>query len=362
MQSVVFCLLVASNLHAQEGPVPFTSDRWEISAEESEVVMFQGQQSLKMAGGTALLSDVAFRDGTAEVDISMPGEASGFAYLIFRTESAKGSEVVYVRMHKSGLPDALQYAPSDNGNTAWQLYEKYNAPIVFDRNTWTHLRMEVAGSEARFYINEATEPALVVPDLRRGDVTGALGVHGGGGGPIYFANFRYTTAAQPRPITPEPPVPPNVLGQWEVSESFEVPAEGLSSDYEALMQQGGTDWVTATGEASGIVNLSKYRGKSSQRGAVLARTTIQSSRDQTKALHFGYSDDVVVFLNGKPVYAGVAGWRSRYMLFQGFVTADDVLYLDLNEGDNELVFAVYEVFGGWGLIAQFDDTEGMTLP
>lgn len=359
---VLFFLFVAPHVYAQDGSVPFSSDRWDFSSDQGEVVTFLGQQSLKLNRGPAQLKEVAFRDGTIEVDISMPGEDMGFAFLLFRTEPDNDTEVVYLRMHKSGLPDALQYAPSDNGNTAWQLYEKYNVPVVFDRAAWTHLKVEVAGSEARFYVNDSTEPVLVVPDLRRGDVTGALGLRASGGGPVYFANFRYTTAAQPTPIAAEPPVPPNVLGRWEVSESFEVPEEGLSSDYAALMQQGGTNWVTAEGEASGMVNLARYRGKSSPRAAVLARTTIRSERDQTKALHFGYSDDVVVFLNGKPVYAGVAGWRSRYLLFQGFVTADDVIYLDLNEGDNELVFAVYEVFGGWGLVARFDDTEGVVLP
>lgn len=365
-RSVLFCLfvlLIAPAVFAQDGPVPFTSDRWKISPERGHIVSFQGEQSLKLDRGLALLEDAAFRDGTIEVDLSMPGEENnfGFGFVFFRREPDSDTELVYLRMHKSGQADALQYAPSYNGNTAWQLYEKYNAPVVFDRNAWTHLKIEVAGSEAKIYLNDAPEPALVIPDLRRGDVTGGLGLRAGGGSPVYFANFSYRTAAQPAPMAAEPPVPPNALGRWEVSESFEVEQEGLSSDYAVLMQQGGADWVTAEAEASGIVNLAKYRGKSSPRAAVLARTIVRSARDQIKPLHFGYSDDVVVFLNGRPVYAGIGGWRSRYLLFQGFVTSDDRLYLDLREGDNELVFAVYEVFGGWGLVAKFEDTEGVTF-
>ena len=39
----------------------------------------------------------------------------------------------------------------------------------------------------------------------------------------------------------------------------------------------------------------------------------------------------------------------------GFVTPDDVVYLDLKAGDNELLFVVSEVFGGWGFLARREE-------
>jgi hypothetical protein len=39
----------------------------------------------------------------------------------------------------------------------------------------------------------------------------------------------------------------------------------------------------------------------------------------------------------------------------------DVLHLDLTAGANELVFAVTERFGGWGLAARLLDTEGVVV-
>ena len=66
---------------------------------------------------------------------------------------------------------------------------------------------------------------------------------------------------------------------------------------------------------------------------------------------FGYSDDVTIFLDGRPVYAGRNGFRARYPSAAGLMTPDDGVYLSLKRGDHVLVFAVAVVFGGWGLMA-----------
>ena len=37
------------------------------------------------------------------------------------------------------------------------------------------------------------------------------------------------------------------------------------------------------------------------------------------------------------------------------------LYLPLKKGENEIRIAVSEVFGGWGLMAQFEDPTGLII-
>ena len=39
---------------------------------------------------------------------------------------------------------------------------------------WTHLRVVVAGTEARCFVNGATQPTLIVHDLKLGDVRGPV--------------------------------------------------------------------------------------------------------------------------------------------------------------------------------------------
>ena len=89
---------------------------------------------------------------------------------------------------------------------------------------------------------------------------------------------------------------------------------------------------------------------------VYARATIESDRDQVKALALGYSDDVSVFLNGKILWRGRSAQRFRDPGFLGIMDVEnDTVYLPLRRGVNELILAVSELGGGWGFIARLRD-------
>jgi len=88
---------------------------------------------------------------------------------------------------------------------------------------------------------------------------------------------------------------------------------------------------------------------------------VRSRRAQTKELAVGFSDRVLVLLNGRPLYRGDATYRSRDYRFLGSIGYWDALSLPLREGDNELVAVVSEDFGGWGIQARFHDTEGIVF-
>jgi hypothetical protein len=71
------------------------------------------------------------------------------------------------------------------------------------------------------------------------------------------------------------------------------------------------------------------------------------------ALELGYSDDVVVWLNGALLFRGINGFNSRYPGFLGLVVpAAEHLGLPLRAGDNSLVIAVGGRTFGWGLKAR----------
>jgi hypothetical protein len=72
-----------------------------------------------------------------------------------------------------------------------------------------------------------------------------------------------------------------------------------------------------------------------------------------KKLSIGYSDDVSVFLNGRILYRGRSAQGFRDPGFLGIVNPEnDVVYLPLKKGSNELVLAVGELGGGWGFICR----------
>jgi hypothetical protein len=91
------------------------------------------------------------------------------------------------------------------------------------------------------------------------------------------------------------------------------------------------------------------------RNTALARTTIRSERERTARLELGFSDRARVFLDGRPLFAGDDGYQTRDYRFLGSIGWWDAVYLPLAAGDNALVVAVSETFGGWGLQARLAD-------
>ena len=83
---------------------------------------------------------------------------------------------------------------------------------------------------------------------------------------------------------------------------------------------------------------------------MLARTVVRSQRPQSVKLSFGCSDDVAIFLNGKPVFASTNGHRSRATSSPGEVGFHDAVQLPLRTGLNEILLMVSDSVGGWGFM------------
>ena len=118
-------------------------------------------------------------------------------------------------------------------------------------------------------------------------------------------------------------------------------------------------------QTSGVVpffrEAAERTGKRDGRKAVFARTVINSDRDRIVKMSFGYSDEVSMFLNSKPVFTGRSAFRFRDPGFLGIMDVEnDALYLSLKKGRNELVLGVADYFGGWGFICRLDDAIGVT--
>ena len=102
------------------------------------------------------------QDGTIEMDVQVTRRRS-FVYITFRMQDDKEYEDFYMRPHKSGLPDALQYAPVHQGQSAWQLYHGPGATtaVEFQPGAWTRLRLVVQGSRAAVFLGAGDRPAMV---------------------------------------------------------------------------------------------------------------------------------------------------------------------------------------------------------
>jgi hypothetical protein len=368
-------LLIESSVHSQTTQaisVPADTSQWSLQG-RANVTEYQGRKCIFLSGGSADLKNFEMRDGVIDVDVSTPAKR-GFFGIQFRVDSeGLNGEWVYLRQHKSGYPDAMQYTPVLNTGLNWQLYngQGFTGAVDIPKDEWFHLRLVIAGSQAKLYVKDMDTPALVMEDLKtgiqKGQVSLAVLI-----GETYFSNFEIRKTPDVAWERHLPPMPPGTLTKWKISPSYDALVRNLERPL-SPSESDTTRWQGVEAEPPGLVALYRYREAPHLRvtfandfskrldpqpgmKVVYARTTIESDRDEVKKLYIGYSDDVSVFLNGKILFTGRSAQNFRDPGFLGIVNAEnDAVYLPLKKGKNELTLAVSELGGGWGFICRLAD-------
>jgi len=364
---------VAGSQTPQSLSVPPDSPRWTLEG-KAKPAEYQGRKSLFLDGGAATLKDFEMRDGVIDVDVATPANR-GFFGIQFRIANDVNAEWIYLRQHKSGLPDAMQYTPVLNTGLNWQIYNGpgFTGAVDIPKDVWFHLRLEVVGAQAKLYVKDMDKPALVMDDLKSGVQKGqvALAVLTGA---TYFSNFEVRTTLDTPWERHPPPMPAGTLTKWSLSPSYDALARNLERPL-SKPESSAIPWQDVEAEPPGFVVIYRYReaphpvvsfqGDFSKRlepqpgmKVIYAKTSIDSDRDQMKKLYIGYSDDVSVFLNGKILFRGRSAQNFRDPGFLGIVNPEnDAVYLPLKKGKNELMLALSELGGGWGFICRLAELE-----
>ncbi len=215
------------------------------------------------------------------------------------------------------------------------------------------------------FVNDAPSPTLAVGRLEGDATKGGLRLQG----PATFANLVITPdrvdGLSPEPARDPSERDPGLVRNWRLSAVSTLP-EGKDPMYSEIPGASG-EWKSITAERGGLVNISREYGlpvKDPNRGLVWLKTTISSDRAQTKKVDIGWTREMWVFLNGKPVYAGKNFFEvererkfpdARCSLDNGSFT------LPLEAGDNEVAVAIANNFFGWGLKLRLPDVDGIHL-
>src|SRR4051794_21390134 len=156
----------------------------------------------------AFVPGLDFRDGTIEVDVAgtpLPGALSGargFVGIAFRIDAQGGSfacEGFYIRPTNGRAEDQLRrnhstqyfsYPGHDFDRLRREAAGQYESYADLVPGEWTHLRIEVSGATAQLYVGAATQPTLIVRDLKRGaDAHGTVGLFVDNGTDGHFRNL-----------------------------------------------------------------------------------------------------------------------------------------------------------------------------
>ena len=365
-------VLLTGPAHSQTLAVPPDSPRWDLEG-EAKAAEYLGRKSLRLDGGAAVLKDYEMRDAVIDVDVATPAARGFFGFDIRIDEGEANYEEIYLRQHKSGLPDAMQYTPVLHTGRNWQIYNGpgFTGAAEIPKGEWFHLRLEVTGAQAKLFVKDMEKPALVMDDLKSGVQKGKMALFTLTG-ETYFTNFEIRATADAVWQRHLPAMQPNVLTKWSISPAYDGLQRNLERPLPAA-ESAAISWEEVEAEPPGFVVLYRYRdaphprvtfqGDFSKRlepqpgmKMLYARTMVDSDREQVKKLEIGYSDDVSVFLNGKILYRGRSAQGFRDPGFLGIVNPEnDAVYLPLKKGRNELVLALSEFGGGWGFICRLTE-------
>lgn len=156
----------------------------------------------------AMLNDLSFGEGTIEVELmSRPGPganpgARGFVGLAFRVApDASTFECIYLRPTNGRAEDqerrnhSTQYISFPD--YPWHRLRKetpsrYESYVDLEPGVWTRMKITVAGTQAKLFVHDQRQPALIVNDLKLGDRKGGIALWIGPGTLAWFRNFRVT--------------------------------------------------------------------------------------------------------------------------------------------------------------------------
>ncbi len=363
------CLIPFGAARSQTITLPLTPAEWS-ATDTIKFESFLGRPAVYINSGVAMSRTANFRNGTIDFDIAA-NDRSGNMGFAFRAQRSDMSEVLFFRAGVTDLSQAMQYAPALNSIPgAWQIYHGTGATSAVEvpRNKWFHVRIVVAADSAIIYVHDNPKPVMIVPHLFLGGNGTGLALWGSGfGRGIYYSNISYT----PDNATYSSkawPLPVGTIADWQLSPAF----DGATLTPGKLPNLATMKWESVRAEAPGLVLVNRYRktpniiapsdqdtvlhNRFAGSKVVYARTFIDSPTARTRLMHFGYSDNVVIYLNGAPVFMGInpSGFRDGDLGL--FNPLGDAVFLSLKKGRNEIVFAVTEYFGGWAFSARLEET------
>ncbi|MDY8137624.1 hypothetical protein [Aquimarina sp. 2201CG5-10] len=346
--SLLLILIVIAAGQAQKA-IPIDTINLKITARAHVIENYKGKEAIYLQAGSITLKDTKFLNGTIEFDVFLK-EEQAFPGIFFRVNENDG-EQWFMRPHLSGKPDANQAAPATKGITPWQLYfgTKYSFAYDYKFDDWTHVKLVVNDNKAQVFLDNSKEPNLswnLFLESKEGDII----FRGGRFTGMHIANIKIDKdKTELKNFKPNERKPiEGLIPEWQISDKFD---ESLLKDPNKIDSViNSITWKgrikTEEGTAANISRLIQ-RYNNEKGNTVFAKVEIKSDIDQLKLFEFGYSDRVVVILNGKPLYWGTNKWRSRDYRYLGTVGLFDAVYLNLKKGKNTLLMAVSEDFGGW---------------
>ena len=349
--------------------IPLVAASWEFELGKAEFLEYKGQQAIRLNenSGFMLYKDLNFINGTIEFDVEV-NQAMPFPTLFFRWQTKGETEHVYLRtgaaLRKNAF-DAVQYASIIKGVNMWDMQHEFQSAADIKIGDWNHVKLVVSGKQLRVYINNPAEPNLEIPCMEGNTTEGKIGIGTGFPGQSVFANLivrpNQTEGLSEQAGADLTKHDTRYIRDWQVTKPDSLPFGREPNAF--MLPKPATNWEEIHAERRGMINLSRKFGNSQYRKMVWLRAKIKSEFNQIQNLKLGFSDEVWVFVNQKPIYVDKnIYYQDMRKSPNGRISLDNCSFpLPLVKGDNELLLAVANDFYGWGIMARLENLEGIEI-
>lgn len=381
----MLCVAFGFRLHAQTQKqnktllFPFSEKYWSPLTDNVQFIPYKSTTVAKSTDNNPInlmLKDFDFSTGTIEYDVELRGQ--GFPGITFHVDKdTLNAEIFYLRYFGKVEPQRrtnMQYAAIMDKVNLWDLTDDYQAATQLHEGKWNHIKMVISENQMRVYVNDMENVALWVPALEGLTKSGSIGLSGN----VIYANLAITpNASEGIPSTAGYDPTSNdsrYLRNWWVTEPVDFPfgkdlmkqisvSPGVAIDPTLLDST--AVWKPIKAERRALVNLTKKYGgtESGERKLAWLKTTITSDKIQKKKLNLGFSDEVWIFINGQPLYVDKNYYGSPGMKEpRGRCTIENTtVTIPLQEGENEILIGLTNYFYGWGIIARWENNDGLSF-
>lgn len=356
---LILCILMQSNAFSQSYKLELNDELWQAATDtKASFETYDGREAV-MLEGDLILKNSNYSEGVMSMDVYCTSKRS-FAGLFFHNSEGNKNEI-YIRQHKSGQVDAIQYTPVFNNESNWQLYHIFQAASTFKTNAWNNLKVEFNQNKANIFVNGKL--LLTINELQGVTTTGEIGLWSLFPSWISNISFEEKEVVIESDVVSEPKLTDHI-SNWQLSESFSI--ESLDT---ILDETNKLVFKNVRADKSGLLPISKYVIKKSagsfERNAedvVIAQFNISSNTKTTKKLYFDFSDRCIVLLNGIELFRGNNSFRLKGPQFMGHLNPDaNALNLNLIKGDNTVQVVLIEKANGWGVTAKLEDLKHIQL-
>lgn len=204
--------LVVASLMSAQTPDQLTPYRVKLDS-----VVYMGKRAVKIVEdgqvpdgeAYAVVKGAVFHNGEIDVELAgrpaagaAAGGARGFIGIGFRLQDGQ-YEYIYLRPTNGRADDQIrrnhstQYGSHPTFGFAvsrQQAPEKYESYVDLEAGAWTRYRITVEATKARLYVHGASQPCLIVNDLKLGDSSGGVALWIGPGTEGYFTGLEIKAA------------------------------------------------------------------------------------------------------------------------------------------------------------------------